>query len=88
MSANVCEGRDGGGWVTARRVSAVAYKLQQNGVLSERPDAPGKAQDEHDRSHHHEEPHGVEAPQVRDGRQVGQHSLETEREGEQEGRHG
>ena len=53
----------------------MAYKLEQNRVLSESPDAAGEAQHEHDGAHHHEEPHGVEAPQVGDGRQVGQHSL-------------
>lgn len=45
----------------------LAYKFEQEGVLSEGADAAGKAQDEHDPSDDDEEPHGVEAPQVRDG---------------------
>lgn len=45
----------------------MAYKFEQEGVLSEGADAAGKAQDEHDPSDDDEEPHGVEASQVRDG---------------------
>lgn len=43
-----------------------AYEFKQGGVLSERPDASGEAEDEHDSSHDNEEPHGVEAPEVCD----------------------
>lgn len=51
------------------------YKFKQEGVLPQRSDAAGEAQDEHDPADHDEEPHGVEAPQVCDGRQVGQDAL-------------
>ena len=47
-----------------------AYEFKQGRVLSECSDAAGKAQDEHDPSDDYEEPHGVEAPQVCDGRQI------------------
>lgn len=53
----------------------MAYKFEQEGVLSQGADAAGEAQDEHDPSDDDEEPHGVEAPQVRDGWQVGQDAL-------------
>lgn len=43
-----------------------AYKFKQEGVLSERSDAAGKAEDEHDSSYDNEEPHGVKAPKVCD----------------------
>lgn len=40
----------------------MAYKFEQEGILSERSDTASKAQDEHDPSYDDEEPHGVEAP--------------------------
>lgn len=53
----------------------LAYKFKQEGVLSERSDAAGKTQDEHDTSDDNEEPHGVEAPEVRYRWQIGKHTL-------------
>lgn len=53
----------------------MTYKFEQECVLSEGANAAGKAQDEHDPSDDDEEPHGVEASQVRDGWQVGQDAL-------------
>ncbi|CAF93698.1 unnamed protein product, partial [Tetraodon nigroviridis] len=40
-----------------------------------RSDAAGEAQHEHHPPDHHEEPDGVQAAQVGDGRQVGQDAL-------------
>lgn len=45
----------------------MAYKFEQEGVLSEGADAASETQDEHDPSDDNEEPHGVEAPEVCDG---------------------
>ena len=56
------------------------YKLEQEGVFPQRSDATGKAQDEHDPSRHQEEPDGVKAPQVCDGRDVGENTLERQRQ--------
>lgn len=53
----------------------MAYKFEQEGVLSEGADAASETQDEHDSSDDNEEPHGVEAPEVCDGRQVRQDAL-------------
>lgn len=53
----------------------MAYKFEQEGVLSEGADAARKAQDEHDPTDDDEEPHWVEASQVCDGWQVGQDAL-------------
>lgn len=43
-----------------------AYKFKKEGVLSERSNTASKAQDEHDPSHHDEEPHWVETPEICD----------------------
>lgn len=51
----------------AWRAGMMAYKFEQEGVLSEGADAAGEAQDEHDPADDDEEPHGVEASQVGDG---------------------
>lgn len=53
------------------------YKLEQEGVLPQRTDATGEPQDEHHAAHHQEEPHRVKAPEVRDGRDVGEDALAT-----------
>lgn len=50
-----------------RKSGAGAYKFKQGGVLSERSDTAGEAQDEHDPSNDDEEPHGVQAPEIGDG---------------------
>lgn len=51
------------------------HKLKQKGILPEGPNTASKAQHRHDTAHHHEQPHGVEAPQVRQRGDVGQHAL-------------
>ena len=51
------------------------YKLEQEGVLPQSANAAGESQDEHHPPHHQEQPHRVEAPQVCDGRDVGQDPL-------------
>lgn len=53
------------------------YKLEQERVFSQRSNATGKPKDEHDAAHHEEEPDRVEAPQVSDGRDVGENTLEA-----------
>lgn len=55
--------------------SRETHKLEQEGVFSQSSDAAGEAEDEHHSADYDEEPHGVEATQVRDGRQVRQHAL-------------
>lgn len=45
----------------------MAYKFEQEGVLSEGADAASETQDEHDSSDDNKEPHRVEAPEVCDG---------------------
>lgn len=57
------------------------YKLEQKRVFPEGSDAPSEAQDEHDPSDHHEEPDRVQAPQVCDGRDVGENTLVKQSEG-------
>ena len=54
------------------------YKLKEEGVLPQSADTSRKAQNEHDASHHHEEPDWVQAPQVCDGRDVGQNTLKQD----------
>lgn len=63
------------------------YKLEQEGVLPQRADAAGEPQDEHHAAHHQEEPHRVETPEVRDGRDVGEDALATKQPMELDVRH-
>lgn len=64
---------------------ASTYKLQEESVLPQGADAAGEAQDEHHPAHHHEEPDGVEAPQVCDGVDVGKDTLMDEEQRVQKG---
>lgn len=57
-------------------VESRTYKLKQKCIFPKSSNATSKAQNEHNPSNHHEEPHRVKAPQVGDGRDVGQDPLE------------
>ncbi|TNN46624.1 hypothetical protein EYF80_043157 [Liparis tanakae] len=62
--------------VSSRKKMIPRNTENYDAVGHSRSDAAGEAQDEHDGPDHHEEPDRVQAPQVRDGRDVGQHPLE------------
>lgn len=55
------------------------YKFEQEGILSQRPNAASEAQHKHHPSDHKEEPDRVKATQVCDGGQIGKHALEMGR---------
>lgn len=64
-----------------RRFDRTTYKFEQERVFSQRSDAAGEPEDEHHTAHHQEEPDGVKAAEVRDGRDVGENALQRRREG-------
>lgn len=51
------------------------YKFEEKGVFPKCSNAPSKPQNEHHASHHEEEPDGVKATEVSDGRDVGEDTL-------------